>query len=192
MTNHSSDPTDRAVPYPDLDAIPADLRDAVTARGSINVYRMVTHSPGLAPAFLGLADAVLRANSLPADLRELAIVRVGHTYHAAYEIHHHERIGRACGLTDAALDAARTGDSSALQPTEQNIIRWTGLLLDTHRLDDPERSEVVHALGMDGLADLVLTVGFYQLVCNFLNTFDVTTDGETPPRLRPATAPAAD
>jgi hypothetical protein len=28
------------------------------------------------------------------------------------------------------------------------------------------------------LADLVMTVGFYQLVCNFLNTFEVTTEGE--------------
>jgi hypothetical protein len=31
------------------------------------------------------------------------------------------------------------------------------------------------------LADLVVTVGFYQLVCNLINTFEVTTDGETPP-----------
>jgi hypothetical protein len=39
------------------------------------------------------------------------------------------------------------------------------------------------ALGVERLADLVLTVGFYQLVCNFLNTFDITADGETSPRL---------
>lgn len=31
------------------------------------------------------------------------------------------------------------------------------------------------------LSDLVVTVGFYQLVSNFLNTFGVTTEGETSP-----------
>jgi hypothetical protein len=31
------------------------------------------------------------------------------------------------------------------------------------------------------LGDLVFTVGFYQLVATFLNTFDVTTDGEPAP-----------
>ncbi|MEU5768003.1 hypothetical protein ABZ782_19040 [Streptomyces asoensis] len=31
------------------------------------------------------------------------------------------------------------------------------------------------------LADLVVTVGFYELVGGFLNTFGVTTEGETDP-----------
>jgi 4-carboxymuconolactone decarboxylase len=72
--------------YPDLATWPVDLQDAVAKRGSLNVYRMVAHSPGLAPGFLALADAVLLTNSLPAQWRELAIVRVGHVYGAAYEI----------------------------------------------------------------------------------------------------------
>lgn len=36
--------------YPDLSALPTELQEAVTTRGSVNVYRMITHSPGLAPA----------------------------------------------------------------------------------------------------------------------------------------------
>ena len=94
-----------AIAYPDIAALPDELRDAVIQRGSLNVYRMIMHSPGLAPGFLELA---------------------GHT------------------LDDSAHKAARA------------------------------------QLSVNELADLVVTVGFYQLVCNFLNTFNVTTDGEGP------------
>lgn len=151
---------------------------------------MVMHSHGLAPAFLEMADAVLRANSLPPALRELAIVRVGHTYAAAYEIHHHERIGRAVGMTDAAIEAARTGDTAGVTELERLVLRWTDTLLADHALVGADRDDALATLGVEHVADLVLTVGFYQLVCNFLNTFHVTTDGETPPRL-PRTTPTA-
>jgi alkylhydroperoxidase family enzyme len=167
-----------SVAYPDLTAVPAELQEAITSRGSINVYRMIAHSPGLAPAFLEFASAVFQANSLPADLRELAILRVGHSYGAAYEVHHHENIARWAGLSDGAVTAAATGDSDGLSETEVDILRWTDQLLANHALTDDEREAVLTRFTVTQLADLVLTVSFYQLVCNFLNTFEVTTDGE--------------
>jgi 4-carboxymuconolactone decarboxylase len=39
-------------------------------------------------------------------------------------------------------------------------------------------SEALETLTVNQLADLTLTVGFYQLMCNFLNTFGVTPEGE--------------
>ena len=49
----------------------------------------------------------------------------------------------------------------------------------TTRLTGPDRDDALKLLTVTQLADLVMTVGFYQLVCNFLNTFEVTTEGET-------------
>jgi 4-carboxymuconolactone decarboxylase len=170
-----------SVPYPDLAALPKDLQDAVSQRASMNVYRMVTHSQGLAPAFLDFASAVFQANSLPADWRELAILRVGHTYGAAYEVHHHEKLGRWAGLADEAIEAAATGDTGRLSVEHVAIVKWTDQLLANHTLGDAERADALALLTINQFADLVLTVGFYQLVCNFLNTFDVTTDGEGEP-----------
>jgi alkylhydroperoxidase family enzyme len=169
------------VEYPDLSALPADLQHAVTSHGSLNVYRMVMHSPGLAPGLLALGDAVLQANSLPPHWRELAIVRVGHAYGAAYEVHHHETIAGLVGLSPTAIGAAATGFTEKLPAEEAAILTWTDRLLANHTLDDTERAEALKVLSVNQLADLVITVGFYQLVCNFLNTFTVTTDGEIPP-----------
>jgi alkylhydroperoxidase family enzyme len=164
--------------YPDLSALPQDLQDSVAAHNSLNVYRMITHSPGLAPGFFVMADAMFQANSLPPPLRELAIIRVGHRYGAGYEIYQHERIATWVGLSPEAIAAAATGQTAGLPDDETAIVAWTDLLLDKHTLSGPARDAAVALLGTTGLADLVLTVGFYQLVCNFLNTFEVTTDGE--------------
>ncbi|WP_405558651.1 carboxymuconolactone decarboxylase family protein [Streptomyces canus] len=167
--------------YPDPSALPTELQEAVTKRGSVNVYRMIMHSPGLAPGFLEMADAIFQGNSLPDQLRELAIVRVGHVYRAPYEIHHHENIGRLIGLSEAAIGAAATGATQALSKEETSILRLTDRLLAHHTLSDAERTEALEFLTVGQLSDLVVTVGFYQLVSNFLNTFGVTTEGETTP-----------
>jgi alkylhydroperoxidase family enzyme len=167
--------------YPDLSALPAELQEDVTARGSLNVFRMMMHSPALAPGVLALGDAILRRNTLPDPLRELAIVRVGHAYRAAYEIHHHENIARLVGLGEEAIAAAATGSTEGLSASEAAVLAATDRLLARHSLDDAARKELLAYLTVNQLADLVITVGFYQLICDFLNTFEVTTEGEAPP-----------
>ena len=159
--------------YPDLDALSPDLREAVTSRASLNIFRMITHTPGLAPSFLAMASDVLQHNSLPATWRELAILRVGYRYHADYETYQHERIGRAIGLDDYAITAAMSGSTEKLDPDATAVLRLTDLLLDNHTLTDTERDDALKTLTVNQLTDLTLTVGFYQLVCNFLNTFGV-------------------
>lgn len=128
-----------------------------------------------------MADAILQGNSLPDRLRELAIVRVGHVYQAPYEVHHHENIGRMVGLSQAAIAAAATGSAAGLSKEEASILRCTDQLLAQHTLSDAERAEALEFLTVGQLSDLVITIGFYQLVSNFLNTFGVTTEGEASP-----------
>lgn len=169
--------------YPDLSTLPVELQEVVAANGSLNVFRMMMHSPSLGPGVLALGDVVLRRNSLPDTLRELAIVRVGRVYGAAYEVHHHERIARFVGLGDEALDVAQTGSAGALSGPEAAVLAATDRLLARHTLDEAERDELSAFLTVNQLADLVITVGFYQLVCAFLNTFEVGIEGETPPSL---------
>ena len=164
--------------YPDIDALPQHLKDTLAQHAPVNVYRMVMHSPGLAPGFFVMADAMFQANSLPPHLRELAILRVGYRYAAPYETHQHEMIAGYAGLSAEAIAAAASGDTNGLPADEIGILAWTDRLLDDHTLSGNDRDAALALLTTTQLADLVMTVGFYQLVCNFLNTFDVTTEGE--------------
>ena len=80
------------------------------------------------------------------------------------------------GLSAEAI--AASGDTDGLPADEVGILAWTDRILDEHTLSGSDRDEALTLLTVTQLADLVMTVGFYQLVCNFLNTFDVTTEGE--------------
>lgn len=164
--------------YPDIDALPQHLKDTLATHAPVNVYRMVMHSQGLAPGFFVMADAMFQANSLPPHLRELAILRVGYRYQAPYETHQHEMIAGYAGLSSEAIAAAKSVSPEGLPDDEAGILAWTDRLLDDHTLVGKERDAALRILSVTQLADLVMTVGFYQLVCNFLNTFEVTTDGE--------------
>jgi alkylhydroperoxidase family enzyme len=164
--------------YPDLEALPQNLKDTLAQHAPVNVYRMVMHSPGLAPGFFAMADAMFQANSLPPHLRELAILRVGYRYAAPYETHQHEMIAGYSGLSAEAIAAASSGVTDGLPQEEVDILNWTDRLLDDHTLGGSDRVQALASLTVTQLADLVMTVGFYQLVCNFLNTFEVTTEGE--------------
>ncbi|MER6788330.1 carboxymuconolactone decarboxylase family protein [Streptomyces sp. NPDC000658] len=166
--------------YPDLTALPAGLRKIAEERSALNVYRMVFHSPALAPALVQLGDAISRG-ALPHPLRELAVLRVGHVYGAPYEIHHHERIGRSLGLDEAGVAAARTGSPQGLSAEQAAVLALTDRLLERHGLTEADRTRALSFLTVEQFSDLVITVGFYQLVCTFLNTFEVTTEGESAP-----------
>jgi alkylhydroperoxidase family enzyme len=169
--------TTDAIPYPDPETLSPELRDAVTSRASLNIFRMIAHTPGLAPGFLTMAKDLLQHNSLPPTWRELCILRVGHRYESVYEVYQHDIIGKAIGLTDAALDAAKTGSPADLDDEHAAILRLTDILLDQHTLVGSDLAEARNLLILNQLADLTLTVGFYQLVCNFLNTFHVMPEG---------------
>lgn len=169
--------TDDAIPYPDLEALEPELRQAVTDRASLNIFRMITHTPGLAPGFLSMAKDLLQHNSLPATWRELCILRVGHRYESVYEVYQHNIIGRAVGLSEAHLAAAKSGVPAEIDNEHATILRLTDVLLDDHTLTGSDLAEARNLLTLNQLADFVLTVGFYQLVCNFLNTFQVMPEG---------------
>ena len=174
--------------YPDLEALTPELKQIVADKRDANVYKMLMHSPNVAPGFTAMADAVMWSKAWPATWRELAIVRVGHLYAAPYEVHQHEQIGRLMGLSDAQLAACAVGaDTAALSDDERTVLRLTDALVAKHTLEPAQREEALALLGANGFADFVLTVGFYQLVSNFLNVFEVETE---PHDLFPKTDPA--
>lgn len=162
------------LPFPDTDALPEALRQELARRQHRNVFRMLMHTPDVAQGFLAMTDVLRSHNALPVPLREIAILRVGHRYEAPYEVHHHRRIGRAGGISEAAISAAETGAATpGITADDMLVLQLTDELLDEHGLSDASRARALARFSLTQLADLVLTVGHYQQVCIFLNTFAV-------------------
>lgn len=166
------------MPYPNCVEVPEHLKQELERRRNRNVFRMLMHSPEVAPGFLAMTDAVRGRNSLPPALRELTIIRVGRRYGAPYEVHHHERIGREVGLSEMAVNGAIDGPfSEGLTSEEVLILRATDEVVDFHGLREPTRAAFLDCFSITQLVDFVLTIGHYQQVCNFLNTFGVPIEG---------------
>ena len=162
------------VPYFDMSQAPPEYVALLAARRPLNLYRMLPHAGPAGQGFLKLGGALLRENALDSQLREIAILRVGHISKASYEVHQHRRIALKLGLSEAKLTALEVGaDTSALTELELKVLRFTDQLVHHVKAPDAMWDEMLKDLDHRQMAELVLTVGFYMMVCRFLENFEV-------------------
>ncbi len=125
---------------------------------------MVVH-PKLGESVQALGAAVRFASSLSDRQREIAILELARRERCDFEWYAHERIGRAVGLSTDETQAVLTGrDCPSLHASESMVRRVVGALQTRRDLDDAEFDEATSALGMAAIADLVVLVGYYQLL----------------------------
>ena len=163
--------------YPPLDNLPPRL--AAEAKKRIapdrgNVWKMIMWSPGMAEPFIDFNDAVRYKISLPDPLRELIILRVGHLCDAPYEIHHHTRISRELGMSEALIAAPKAGASApGLDATERLALSLTDDLVKDRRASDANMAAAIKTFGESGLNEIIMLVGCYVLACMLLRTWGV-------------------
>jgi len=135
---------------------------------------MLAHSPPVLSGFVKLGGALLQDSSLEPRLRELAIVRVGLLAGASYEVEKHTAIARAVGITDTELEALRPGaDSGPLDDAARAVVELSDELFGRVRADDAVLERVRRHLNDRQLVELVVTIGYYGLVCRVLETLGV-------------------
>jgi len=140
---------------------------------------MLPRTGVLAQHFLAMGEAIRTRLSLAADLREIAIVRVGVRTGADYEVHHHSVLARKAGVSMTSLAAASTSDpGDALNGHEALVVRYVDALVDEVRADDALFAELDRALGTDVVAELTMVIGFYLLVSRFLTNFDIAIEDD--------------
>lgn len=162
------------IPYFDLIKAPAEITDPLGSRPPLNIYRMLAHATSAAPGFLKLGGALLRESELDPKLRELAILRVGVLSGAGYEVHQHKRIAARAGLSEEKIAAINSGpDSGVFTSLEQSILRFTDEVVHKVKAPDTMFADLLAQLGNRQMTELVLTIGFYMMVCRFLENFEV-------------------
>ena len=162
------------IAYFDLAQAPASYTELLGSRPALNLYRMLPHAGKAAEGFLRLGGALLRDNELDSRLREIAILRVGLLSGASYEVHQHRKIARKIGLADAKLAALEPGtDAAALDELELQVLRFTDEVFHHVKASDATFEAMRAWLTTKALAELVLTIGFYMMVCRFLENFEV-------------------
>jgi 4-carboxymuconolactone decarboxylase len=142
--------------------------------------RLLLHSPPVAEGWNALLGALRSGTTLPADLRELVVLRVAVLNDAAFEWAAHEPIGRRAGLTDDRLAALRRPDGgSGWLPVQAAVLAFTDASARAVAVPDPVFAAVREHLDDRQVVELTALVAGYSMVSRFLVALQVPPpDGE--------------
>jgi 4-carboxymuconolactone decarboxylase len=139
------------------------------------------------PDFADLAQklgAYLRfETSIPARLKELAILCVARTWTAQFEWYAHRKLAIAGGLAEDIIDALKDRRRPDFVNDDETVVYEFAMeLLQTHEVGDAKFAAAQEILGEAGVSELVGVLGYYTLVSMTLNVFEIPLpDGEAPP-----------
>ena len=159
--------------------LPADQWDEATQQAlsamrgadTNNALSTLAHHPALAKAFLRFNVHLLTSSTLPARIRELAILRVAHRRQCAYEWSHHVRMAKDEGVTDDQIAALQRGE--AADAFVRAVITGVDELDEKSELSDETWAALGERLNDQQRMDFVFTVGCYVLLAMAFNTFGI-------------------
>lgn len=175
----------RIMPVSTADATPEqkkflDAQDP--SLGRLNVVKSFARNPKLAEAWMPFARYILRNSSLPPREREILILRIGWLNQSQYEFTQHVRVGKTAGLTDDEITRITQGaDAPGWSAFDVALMRAADQLHAKSVIDDAVWNTLKSRYDENQMADVVVTVGQYNLVSWYLNTLGTPfEEGVTP------------
>lgn len=166
------------IPYPDPSQFSDTFQKVMTDK-PLNIVRMAGHSEGPAMAFLGLGRALLKDCKFNPRLRELVILRISSLSNTAYETKQHSPTARELGVTEEAIAAiGRDPDTAVFSATEKAVLRFTDDVFKHARAGHDTFNAIADVLSPQEIAELMLIIGFYMMVCRFLATLDIEIEAD--------------
>ena len=149
----------------------AEIEKSILAqRGRISdLYRVLLNSGPLASGWEAMLTAVRNKSSVPADLRELMILRVAVVNRASYEFDAHVPHAQKAGVSDAKIAAVRdTAIGTVFTADEALVLELADTM--TRNIDVPEAlmDRLKSRLDARGVVETVATVAAYNMVSRFL------------------------
>jgi 4-carboxymuconolactone decarboxylase len=150
----------------------------------LNFSRVLVQHPGMYRVFLPFLDKVIRGSNLPPRDREILCLRTLALGCDVYEAHHHVTIARKAGMTDAEIEAARTG-GAGLGQFDQCLLRAAEELVRQQCVSDQTWACLAECYSREQLMETVFVVGCYTIMATITRSFgmEVEQDPETEQRL---------
>ena len=140
----------------------------------LNLYKVMAHCPEVGVNFLRLGNAILFRGAVPANLRELAILRVGNLYQAKNEFTQHIPIALRAGLKQEKIDDLPNWESSGkFNQQERSVLQYTDEVTKNIRVMDDTFAAVRSFLSEEGIVELTTAIGYYGMVCRLLEALQV-------------------
>jgi 4-carboxymuconolactone decarboxylase len=147
-------------------------------RGRISaLYQVLLNSPPLAHGWEQMLSAVRNRNSIPADVRELVILRVAVLNRAPYEFEAHVPHALKAGVSQATIEAMRSVPLAAdapLSPEQRVAVRLADAMTRDIEVPDALYDEVRALFRTpQQQLDLVATAAAYNMVSRLLTALHI-------------------
>ena len=160
------------IAYRDLSKSPESVRK-LTGDSPINAIRLqAAASPTVFEAFYHLGLALYTGSQISADLREIAVLRVGYLDKSRYETFQHEEMGRRAGLTEAQIEAVKKGGKqpAVLNEVQQAVLDFTDDVVRNVKASDATLNALRKHFTEEMVVDLIVLMGMYMTVTRLLET----------------------
>ena len=140
-------------------------------RGSVDgPFNVFLRSPELGNLLQRVGEHVRFRNSLPPNLKELAILLTAQWWQSQFEWFAHRPLALAAGLRLDVIDAIHGGERPATMTTEEaTVYDFSTELRESRRVTDATFTTAVALFGEQGVMDLIATLGYYDVVSMALN-----------------------
>ena len=164
------------LPPEQLTAEQKDVFDKLTAgRGRIlGPYKVWIHSPTVAAGMEHIGTYLNKRSSLSTREVEIGILVIAQHWDANYVRAAHIKAGKAAGLSDDIINAILAGhDPKLSDPHERAVHRFAAALVAGAKLSDAEFGEIEKALGREGVAEVLILLGYYTSVSLAMKVHEV-------------------
>ncbi len=140
----------------------------------VGPYNPMLHFPQFGGALWAVITALTRHATLPAPVRELAMLVTGARFSARYELYAHEHSAAKAGLSQAKIASLASGTMPGDLTVEESVAFDVAKALTRGgQLAESTYQRALATLGKQGTAELIYLVGTYCLVSVLLNGYDV-------------------
>jgi AhpD family alkylhydroperoxidase len=154
----------------------AEIERAIVAgRGHVMLlYQVLLNSAPLAEGWEKLLTAIRNRSSVPADLREMVILRVAVLNRAPYEFAAHEPHAKKAGVSDVKIAALRAGAVGALFTDEERaVLALADTMTRNVQVDDAVMAPILSRFDARTTVELVATIAAYNMVSRFLEALRI-------------------
>ncbi len=157
------------VSYTTISQAKGDAREVLAGidqrgRETLNLHRAIARSPNSLRNFLRLGNSLLMYGTLPANLRELAILRIAQMTGADYEWAHHVPMAKSAGVKEAQIAAlAEWEKAEKFSPAERAVLAYVEEAAGCSVADstfDAARA----FLSEEEMVELTLVCGYWSMV----------------------------
>ncbi|MGF7189447.1 alkylhydroperoxidase family enzyme [Robbsia andropogonis] len=152
----------------------ADLEETIKKErgGKISLlYQVLLNSPAIAGGWEHMLSAVRNRSTIPADLRELAILRVAVLNRANYEFEAHIPHALNAGISANAIEAVRNLqeiDPEPFSEIQRLVVELTDRMTRDVDVSDAVMARVSARFNAQEVVELVATIAAYNMVSRFL------------------------